>query len=285
MKERTEIDQQNLHFTYMELVSCRVYDDAKLLLNNLVVKELGREYGDKCHFDEKTDEWICDEVKYKNSVNPKVVKLAVCDAMTSFLNSRELISEEGTIAYEKSKVRDTSIIPFKRMDNDMIKVRDWVQRWQKEPAPKTKTGKVYRFRPKTIGVIEISLKMFDYYLSIGKVSDNSMETWKYVCGISDSASNAPIVWHGDWPKLCALIAVFLCNELYFDFETGVRKHFLCEKGKEVFVKESGEVLTDETLKGTIQETKNNGTLKSEVSILVSNFDINITEKLKKKLNL
>jgi sulfur carrier protein ThiS len=35
MKERTEIDQQSLHFTYMELASCRTYDDARDLLNEL----------------------------------------------------------------------------------------------------------------------------------------------------------------------------------------------------------------------------------------------------------
>lgn len=40
MKERTEIDQQSLHFTYMELVSCRTYDDARDLLNELVTTEL-----------------------------------------------------------------------------------------------------------------------------------------------------------------------------------------------------------------------------------------------------
>ena len=283
MKERTEIDQQSLHFTYMELASCRTYDDARDLLNELVTTEIGREYGDKYHFNEETDEYICDEVKYKNSVNPKVVKLAVIDAMTSFLNSRELLSEEGTIAYEKAKAKDMAIIQFKRMDNDMRKVRDWVQRWQKEPAPKTNKVKLFRLRPKTMGVTEISLRMFDYYLKIGKVSEESRGTWKYLCGISDNNNNAPIVWHGEWTKLCAFIVAFLCNELYFDFENGVRKHFLCEYGKEIFVKDSGEVLTEETLKGTISQAKHNGTLENEISKLKDNFGITISEKLKNEL--
>lgn len=54
MKERTEIDQQSLHFTYMELASCRTYDDARDLLNELVTMEIGREYGDNYEFDEVT---------------------------------------------------------------------------------------------------------------------------------------------------------------------------------------------------------------------------------------
>ena len=281
MKERTEIEQQNLHFTYMELASCGVYDDATSLLNDLVVKELGREYGDKYHFDEKTDEWICDEVKYRNSGNPKVVKLAVIDAMISFLNSQELISEEGTIAYEKSKVKDTAIIPFKRMDNDLQKVRGWVQRWQKEPAPKTKTGKLYRLQPKKNGVAEKALNMFDYYLSVGKVSENSKDTWKYVCGISKVPSNEPIVWKGKWTELCTIIDVFLCNDLYFNFEKGVKKHFLCEHGKEKFVKESGEVLTEDILKGSIAQAKNNGTFQDVASMMVNKFGITIQKKLRK----
>ena len=281
MKERTEIEQQNLHFTYMELASCGVYDDATSLLNDLVVKELGREYGDKYHFDEKTDEWICDEVKYRNSGNPKVVKLAVIDAMISFLNSQELISEEGTIAYEKSKVKDTAIIPFKRMDNDLQKVRGWVQRWQKEPAPKTKTGKLYRLQPKNNGVAEKALNMFKHYLSIDKVSENSRDTWKYVCGITKVPSNEPIVWKGKWTELCTIIDVFLCNDLYFNFEKGVKKHFLCEHGKEKFVKESGEVLTEDILKGSIAQAKNNGTFQDVASMMVNKFGITIQKKLRK----
>lgn len=281
MKERTEIEQQNLHFTYMELASCGVYDDATSLLNDLVVKELGREYGDKYHFDEKTDEWICDEVKYRNSGNPKVVKLAVIDAMISFLNSQELISEEGTIAYEKSKVKDTAIIPFKRMDNDLQKVRGWVQRWQKEPAPKTKTGKLYRLQPKNNGVAEKALNMFEDYLRIGKVSENSRDTWKYICGISKVPSNEPIVWNGKWTELCTIIEVFLCNDLYFNFEKGVKKHFLCEHGKEKFVKESGEVLTEDILKGSIAQAKNNGTFQNVASMMENKFGITIPKKLRK----
>ena len=281
MKERTEIEQQNLHFTYMELASCGVYDDATSLLNDLVVKELGREYGDKYHFDEKTDEWICDEVKYRNSGNPKVVKLAVIDAMISFLNSQELISEEGTIAYEKSEVKDTAIIPFKRMDNDLQKVRGWVQRWQKEPAPKTKTGKLYRLQPNNNGVAEKALNMFEYYLSVGKVSENSRDTWKYVCGITKVPSNEPIVWNGKWTELCTIIDVFLCNDLYFNFEKGVKKHFLCEHGKEKFVKESGEVLTEDILKGSIAQAKNNGTFQDVASMMVNKFGITIQKKLRK----
>lgn len=285
MKERTEIEQMNLSLTYMKLASCRVYDDATSLLNDLVVKELGREYGDKYHFDEETDEFICDEVKYRNSVNPKVVKLAVIDAMASYLRSRELISGEGTITYEKSKVKDTAIIPFKRMDNDVLKVRDWVQRWQKEPAPKTKTDKLYRLQCKSLGVAEKALNIFEYYLSYGKVSENNKDTWEYICGISNVPPNEPMVWYGKWPELCTIIEVFLCNDLYFNFEKGVKKHFLCEHGKEKFIKESGEVLTEDILKGSIAQAKSNGTLQSEASKLVKNFDIHIPDKIKKNLKL
>ena len=262
MKERTEIDQQSLHFTYMELASCRTYDDARDLLNELVTTEIGREYGDKYHFNEETDEYICDEVKYKNSVNPKVVKLAVIDAMTSFLNSRELLSEEGTIAYEKAKAKDTAIIQFKRMDNDMRKVRDWVQRWQKEPAPKTKTGKVYRLRPKTEKSVNQNIgNVFHYFVSIGCLDEESVDMWEYLCGYRDSVKNKrPISWHGEWTKLCALIEVFLCNETYFMFEKGVRKHFICDN---MFVNDKGTILSERNLASSIEQAKNNGSLDRE----------------------
>lgn len=219
MKERTEIDRQNLHFTYMELASCRVYDDAKLLLNDLVVKELGREYGDKYHFDEETDEWICDEVKNKNSINPKVVKLAVIDAMTSFLNNRELISEEATIAYERSKTKDTAIIPFKRMDNDMRKVRDWVQRWQKEPAPIIKEEKVARLRPTELGR-KCAPLMYEQLIKINRIEANE-QSWNYLCGLTDETNGVkPIRWLGDEFSLKVLIDNFFNKKLYFDRERG-----------------------------------------------------------------
>lgn len=245
MKERTEIDQQNLHFTYMELVSCRVYDDAKLLLNNLVVKELGREYGDKCHFDEETDEWICDEVKYKNSVNPKVVKLAVCDAMKSFLNSRELISEEGTIAYEKSKVRDTTIIPFKRMDNDVKKVRDWVQRWQKEPAPIIKEEKAARLRPKQ-GVDKYIEPMFLHLKELRNIDEQTIKApWDYLCGMTDEIPKVRIKWTGGLFNLNVLIERFLIKNTYFDAPKGATS-FICS----LMVDENGNEIKPSSLKTT-----------------------------------
>lgn len=222
MKERTEIDQQSLHFTYMELASCRTYDDARDLLNELVTMEIGREYGDNYEFDEETDEFICDEVKYKNSVNPKVVKLAVTDAMTSFLNSRELISEEATIAYEKSKVKDTSIIPFKRMDNDMRKVRDWVQRWQKEPAPIIKEDKTPRLRPTELGKKYAPL-MYEHLKEIGYIEANA-QSWNYLCGLTDETNDfTPVRWLTTDFLLKVLIDNFFTKPIYFDVEDGALK--------------------------------------------------------------
>lgn len=225
MKERTEIDQQNLFFTYMELASCKCYDDARILLNDLVVEELGREYGDKYHFDEETDEWICDEVKYKNSANAKVVKLAVIDEMTSFLNRQELLSEEGTIAFEKSKVKDTAIIPFNRMDNDMRKVRDWLGRWKKEAAPIIKKEKTPRLRPTEAGKKYAPL-MYKHLQEIAYIDANE-QSWNYLCGLTDETNDfKPIRWLKTNFLLKVLIDNFLTKRTYFSVEAGAIKDTL-----------------------------------------------------------
>ena len=285
MRERTEIDMQNLHFALMELAICKVYDDAKALLDELVTKEIGREYGDDYDFDKETGEWHCKEIKFKNSAKPNVVKLAVVDTMTSILDNHELISEEGTIAWEKSKVIDTAIMPFKRMDKELDRVRNWVQRWEKEPAPKTKKEITYRLIPKSEGVNGKTSLIFNYYVKCGNLLEKDRDTWDYVCGISDKDPKVPIVWYGEWPMLCTFIASFLENELYFYFKNGVRKHFICKVGEERFTQYGGNVLTAETLKGEIAQSKTNGTLKRYFSDLNAEVGINLTERLKEKLNL
>lgn len=219
MKERTEIDTQNLHFAYMELASCKVYDDAKLLLDELVIKEIGREYGDNYYFDEETDEWLCEEIKYKNSQVPRIVKLAVIDSITDFLNSRELISEEATIAYEKAKVKDTTIIPFKRMDDDAKKVRNWVDRWKKEPAPIIGEEKTIRLVPTELGKTYAPL-MYAHLTNIGYIDVNE-QSWNYLCGLTDTADNIePIKWCKDLFPLKVLIDSFFKSETYFIVKRG-----------------------------------------------------------------
>lgn len=261
MKERTEIDTQNLHFTYMELASCKVYDDAKMLLDELVIKEIGREYGDNYYYDEETDEWLCKEIKYKNSQVPRIVKLAVIDSITGFLNNRELISEEATIAYEKAKVKDTTIIPFKRMDDDAKKVRNWVERWKKEPVPKIIQKKSFRLRPKSNSVIQNIGNVFDYLVKIGRIDTDSKEMWNYLCGVIESIEvKKPIIWHGEWTTLTALIEVFLCDKNYFEFEKGVRKYFICDN---MFINDKGKYLTEDILGNTKQQSNGNGTLDDE----------------------
>lgn len=219
MKERTEIDTQNLHFTYMELASCKVYDDAKLLLDELVIKEIGREYGDNYTYDEETDEWLCTEIKYKNSQVPRIVKLAVIDSFTGFLNSRELISEEATIAYEKAKVKDTTIIPFKRMDDDAKKVRNWVERWKKEPAPIIGEEKTIRLVPTELGKTYAPL-MYAHLTNIGYIDVNE-QSWNYLCGLTDTADNIqPIKWCKELFPLKVLIDSFFKSETYFIVKRG-----------------------------------------------------------------
>ncbi len=269
MIERTEIDMQNLHFTYMELVSCRVYDDAKLLLNKLVKKEVGREYGDSYYLDKETDEWLCREIKYKNSETPSVVKLAIIDAMVGFLNNRDLISEEGTIAFEKSKVKDTAIIPFKKMDNDVARVRGWVLRWQKEPAIKIDNEK-FRFRPKSVSVRETAGKMFKYLVSIGRLESRAKGSWDYFCGMSDNEDEAiPMVWHKGLPSLCALVEVFFCNEIYFSYKKGIVKDFVCK----MFVQENGLPITETSFKSSKTQSKTNGGLEREMQLYCDNVGI------------
>lgn len=219
MKERTEVDTQNLYFTYMELASCKVYDDAKLLLDELVIKEIGREYGDNYYFDEETDEWLCEEIKYKNSQVPRIVKLAVTDSFTGFLNSRDLISEEATIAYEKAKVKDTTIIPFKRMDDDAKKVRNWVERWKKEPAPIIKEEKTIRLVPTELGKTYAPL-MYARLTNIGYIDANE-QSWNYLCGLTDTADNIqPIKWCKELFPLKVLIDNFFTDKTYFNVKWG-----------------------------------------------------------------
>lgn len=260
---------------------CKCYDDARNLLNSFVIENVGKKY--------ETEGGTA----YRNSNNSKEIKAEALRVMDDYVCRFMVIDEADTAGFntgrkimdKKNVVYDdgTIISVFGNMRNNIERTISYIEAWRKEPVPKTKKVKLFRLRPTTKGVTEISLRMFDYYLKIGKVSEESRDTWKYLCGISDNNNNAPIVWHGEWTKLCAFIVAFLCNELYFDFENGVRKHFLCEYGKEIFVKDSGEVLTEETLKGTISQAKHNGTLENEISKLKDNFGITISEKLKNKL--
>lgn len=279
MEERTFIS--NISELIDNVGKCKCYDDARNLLNSFVIENIGKKY--------ETE----DSTAYPNSNNPKEIKAETLRVMDDFIRKWLIIDEAATAGFntgrkimdKKNVIYDdgTIISVFGNMRNDIERTKSYIEAWRKEPVPKTKKVKLFRLRPKTMGVTEISLRMFDYYLKIGKVSEESRDTWKYLCGISDNNNNAPIVWYGEWTKLCAFIVAFLCNELYFDFENGVRKHFLCEYGKEIFVKDSGEVLTEKTLKGTISQAKHNGTLENEISKLEDNFCITISEKLKNKL--
>ncbi len=256
MIERTEIDMQNLFFTYMELVSCRVYDDAKLLLNELVKKEVGREYGDGYYFDKETDEWLCRNVKYKNSETPSMVKLAIIDAMTGFLNNRDLISEEGTIAFEKSKVKDTAIIPFKKMDNDAARVRGWVLRWQKEPAITIKQD-VHRISPKGKPIEVIAIKVFTYFVSIGTIKRNDMEGWYYVCNLKEiSIVPPPVVWHDSKTSFSILVYLFLGNKKCFTHTRGALTHLFSK----MFRIEDVTEITERLISNSIIQARKNGTL-------------------------
>lgn len=279
MEERTFIS--GISDLIDNIGKCKCYDDARNLLNSFVIENVGKKY--------ETE----DGTAYRNSNNPKEIMAETLRVMDDYIRKWLIIDEAATAGFntgrkimdKKNVIYDdgTIISVFGNMHNDIERTKSYIEAWRKEPVPKTKKVKLFRLRPKTMGVTEISLRMFNYYLKIGKVSEESRGTWKYLCGISDNNNNAPIVWHGEWTKLCAFIVAFLCNELYFDFENGVRKHFLCEYGKEIFVKDSGEVLTEETLKGTISQAKHNGTLENEISKLEDNFGITISEKLKNKL--
>ena len=221
MKERTEIDRSNLHFTYMELAICNVYDVARTLLNELLAKEIGREYGDDYDFDEESDKWICKEIKYKNSNDPKVVKRAVVDALTIYLKERERISEEGTIVWEKSKVIDTAIMPFKRMDDELDKVCNWVQYWKKEQAP---TAEEKRLRP-IKGKEQYVDIMFERLIKYGYFDkDESKETWCYLCGTNDNKPDKLLYWKGDTFAFCVLYDKFLASadNKYFEFKNGLQ---------------------------------------------------------------
>lgn len=205
MKERTEIDIQNLYFTYAKLASCRVYDDAKVMLNELVTAELGREYGDEYDFDEGADEWLCKEIKYKNSIDSHIVKLAIIDAMTHYLDAHDLISEEGTIGFVQSKVIDSSIIPFKRMDNDAKKVREWLERWKTDSfLVRSKEG--YQSFLSYIGTNGNPIDHYNALVKNGRLdkTETPLGNWLAFCGKGKVKEEFKINIHGNSKDINAL---------------------------------------------------------------------------------
>lgn len=267
MEERTIIPQQDSDILYIQLAKCDVYEDAQKLLNTFVldfINEHGGEiYNDGFDLDENFNKVI---LQYKKSKYPKDVKCAVFDALIREIDKCEVLNKEvlGRLD-EKTLKKDWKYVTMLRQrEKDTCRVRRWVEAWQKEAPPKI-MKKEYRFRPKYNSVKENIHNLFNYYVSIGNLDNESKERWDYLCGVSDSIkTKKPINWHGEWTSLCAIIEYFLLNKTYFAFDRGVTKYFLCDN---MFINDDGTILNESLLANLKTQSKKYCSLDREKGYL------------------
>ena len=237
MEERTFIS--NISELIDNVGKCKCYDDARNLLNSFVIENVGKKY--------ETE----DGTAYRNSNNPKDIKRETLATIENTLYRWELIDEasEETLneAIKYHNIRGGGTIKSNFVDLQVkIKVaKQYVEAWQKEPAPIIIEKETVRLRPKQ-GAEKYIEPMFLHLKEKSNIDEQTINSpWLYLCGLTDEKPEIRIKWIGGLFRLNVLIERFLIKSSYFKAPKGAIS-FICS----LMVDENGKEVSPESLKTT-----------------------------------
>lgn len=271
---RTLISEKDAAILHYRLEKVKTYEQTRRILNNFVAEQLGMVNGYGFE-DDGTGKSV--KVIYKNSNNPGEVKQCVCDVIGE-LSGRSKILNDKLLkmigAMEKSTeyvddVEDKDFFEHKDFFEQIFmkgksaeylektirggkfaeylektiqknkSIAEWSHKWNEEPAFNIDDWD-FRLRPME-GASKYIAAMRQKLIEKGLFDeDANVETWNYICGISDEEPVHPIKFNGSNLHFAVLLDNFfapLSSKGYFEYKKGkaaqqfVTTFFLNRNGK------------------------------------------------------